>query len=127
MGLARPIPDSRDHAFHCLTLRALLEAATALIHLCRNGPALACSSPRHLARSLCECWILCRHRLGGSFGTTATPWSIDMVWPSALIRAGHSGQITRIVRSHCSSIPRNRRGREYYHCANLIRESKCAE
>ena len=33
--------------------------------------------------------------------------------PSAAIRAGHFGQISRIVRSHCSSLARKRRGHEY--------------
>jgi hypothetical protein len=46
-------------------------------------------------------------------GITAGAWSIRRLRPSGLIRAGHSGHIARMTRSHCSSMPRKRRGREY--------------
>ncbi len=48
-----------------------------------------------------------------SAGTIGVACAIVMLWPSEVIRAGHSGQIARMLASHCSIIPRNRRGREY--------------
>jgi hypothetical protein len=53
------------------------------------------------------------HAYLASAGTMDVACAILMLCPSELIRAGHSGQITRMLLSHCSSIPRKRRGREY--------------
>src|SRR6187431_1204561 len=46
-------------------------------------------------------------------GSTADEWLSKSVCPSALIRAGQLGDIACTTRSHCSSIARKRRGREY--------------
>ena len=44
-------------------------------------------------------------------GMTAGACITNMLGPSGPMLAGHSGHSARMVVSHCSSIPRNRRGR----------------
>ena len=44
-------------------------------------------------------------------GRIESLWAMARLWPHGLIRAGHSGQIARIVTSHCSNIARKRRPR----------------